>query len=332
MCLLLASPVAIFAQESAPEANSTKSEAPPALPSTATLPKDYPVVSIQTPCPKSAAKRECQTIVTRKEFEDLVNVMNPRMIKPERQDLADTYGRVLALSEEALKKGLDRDPRVQAQLRYIRVHTLANAMAKELYMEALASPSEDAEKYYAEHKSLFEHFNLERLFVPKEKRVEQPKSADLESAMQHTSDSSEKEMKALAEQVYTRAQAGEDFAKLQKEVFQQAGIATEPTVKVEDLRRGDLSDLQNVVFDLTPGKISPLLDDYNGYFIYKMVSREVPPFQAVRQQVTVRMQNDKSTEAVKNIEKLFKAHVNTEYFDKYDPPPPNPNEPEMESD
>src|SRR5207253_7252289 len=143
---------------------------------------------------------------------------------------------------------------------------------------------------------------LERIFVPKEKRVEQPKSADLESAMQHTSDSSEKEMKALAEQVYTRAQAGEDFAKLQKEVFQQAGIATDPTVKVEDLRRGDLSDVQNVVFDLTPGKVSPLLNDYNGYFIYKMVSREVPPFQAVRQQVTVRMQNDKSTEAVKNIE------------------------------
>src|SRR5438105_7662450 len=164
VCLLLTSAVAVSAQEAAAE--NDKQSAPAALPLTTTLPKDYPVVSISTPCPKAAAKRGCKMVVTRQEFEDLVNSMNPRMIKPERHELAESYGRALALSQEALKKGLDRDPRVQAQLRYQRLYALASAMAREIYKETLASPSEDAEKYYATHKSAFERFNFERLYIP----------------------------------------------------------------------------------------------------------------------------------------------------------------------
>ena len=329
-CLLLTSAVAVSAQE---PAGGTKEAAPAALPLTTTLPKNYPVVSMTTACPKSAAKRGCSTVVTRDEFEALVNAMNPRMIKPERHELAENYGRVLALSQLALKKGLDRDPHVQAQLRYQRLHALASAMAREIYKDTLASPSEDAEKYYAAHKSAFERFNFERLYIPKQKRTEVAKASDLESAVQQANaDQPDKQMTALAEQVYARAQAGEDFAKLQKEVFQQAGIETDPNVKVDDIRRGDFSDAQAVAFDLTPGKMTPVIADYNGYFIYKLVSRTVPPFEEVRPQVTVRMQNDKSTQAVKNIEKLYNAKVNNAYFEKYDPPPPSDNEPELDTD
>src|SRR5581483_9086350 len=141
--------------------------------------------------------------------ENLVKDINARMIKPERRDLAETYARVLALSQEAMKKGLDRDPRVQAQLHYLRLQTLANATAKKIYLDSLASPSEDAEKYYQTHKPLFERFNFERLYIPKQKRGEKPRSTDT-AATPDTPDPSEKEMKALADQTYARAQTGED--------------------------------------------------------------------------------------------------------------------------
>jgi hypothetical protein len=315
------------------------SDVPPVLPSTATLPPDYSVITIQTTCPKSAAKSktaaqgDCKITVTRKDFEDLVNATNPRMVKGERRELAATYGKVLALSQEAIKRGLDRNPRVQAQIRYLRLHTLANAMAMEIYKDALASPLGDAEKYYATHGALFERFTFERIFVPRQKPTSAPQSpAELEAAAPRNSDTSEKEMQELAKQVYARAVAGEDFAKLQQEVFKTAGVTSDPSVKLEDLRRGDLSEVQNVVFDLAPGNLSPVLTDQTGFFIYKLVSRVVPPFESVREQVTVRMQNDRSAEAVSRIEKLSKAHVNAAYFDKYDPPPPNPNEPDVDSD
>jgi hypothetical protein len=325
--------------KSDPEAKTTANEKDN-LPSTATLPKSYPVITAKGPCPasnakpKAAAKAECKVIVTREEFEALVNGMNPHMVKGERQVLANAYGKALALAMEATRRGLDQDPRLQAQLRYSRLIMLANATSKELYNDALASPEEDAEKYYAVHKHLFERFTFDRIYVPLEKRsaVALDPQGTTTSTEASGDNLHEKDMKELAEQVYSRALAGESFDKLQKEVFKTAEISTEPNTKVEDLRRGDLSEVQNVIFDLEPGKISPLLVDQTGYFIYKLVSRTVPPFDSVKQQVTVRMQNDKSAEGIKRIEKLSKAEVNGTYFEKYDPPPPDPNEPETDQD
>ena len=322
--------------KSEPEAKPTKADAP-TLPSTATLPKSYPVITAKGQCPKSAAnsktagRTECTVRLSREEFEALVNGINPGMVKGERRVLASTYGKALALAQEAARRGLDRDPRLQAQIEYSRLILLANAMSKELYKDSLKSTDADAEKYYASHKSLFERFTFDRIFIPLEKRPASPSASGGVDASQAT-DLQQKEMKELAEQVYTRAVAGEAFEKLQKEVFKTAEIATEPTTKVEDLRRGDLSDVQNVIFNLEPGRISALLTDDTGYFIYKMVSRTVPPFAEVKTQVTVRMQSDNSSEAVRKIERLSGAKVNDAYFDKYDPPPPSKEDVELDND
>jgi hypothetical protein len=318
------------------EAKAAKSEAP-ALPSTTTLSKNFPVVTAKGPCPKSAAsktapKSRCMVTLGREEFEALVNSLNPDMVKGERRVLAAAYGKALALALEATRRGLDRDPRVQAQLHYNRLILLANAMSKELYKDAMASPEEDAEKYYAVHKSLFERFTFDRIYIPLEKQPAAPEQGTVAVPAAQENDLQQKEMKELAEKVYARAQAGEDFDKLQKEAAQTAGMATDPNIKVEDLRRGDLSDVQNVIFDLQPGKISGLLTDNSGYFIYKLVSRIAPPFETVKPQVTVRMQNDKSASGISQIEKMSDAEVNSAYFDKYDPPPPAENEGDMDSD
>jgi hypothetical protein len=320
--------------KSEPEA---KADSAP-LPSTETLPKSYPVITAKRACPKSAAKKttaktECKVTLSRQDFEALVNGLNPGMVKGERRVLASTYGKALALAQEASRGGLDRDPRLRAQLEYSRLILLANAMSKEIYKDSLKSTDGDAEKYYASHKSLFERFTFDRIFIPLEKRAASPsKSGGVEVDSQPGSDLQQKEMKELAEHVYARAVAGESFEKLQIEVFKTAEIATEPNIKVEDLRRGDLSQVQNVIFNLEPGKISTLLTDDTGYFIYKMVSRIVPPFAEVKTQVTVRMQGDNSAEAVRKIEKLSNAQVNDAYFDKYDPPPPSKDEVDMDND
>jgi hypothetical protein len=309
------------------------------LPSTTTLPKNYPVITAKGPCPnsaahaKSAAASECKVTVSREEFEALVNGMNPQMVKGERRVLADAYGKALALSLEATRRGLDRDPRLQAQLRYSRLIMLANAMSKEIYKDALNGRAQDAEHYYSLHKSQFERFNFERLYIPLEKRASSPsQSTIVETASEKPEDLKKDEMKQLADQMYARALAGEDFGKLQKEVFQTAGIASDANIKVEDLRRGDLSDVQNVIFDLKPNQISSVLTDQTGYFIYKLVSRTVPPFETVKPQVTVRMQNDKSAQGIRSIEKAAQAEVNSAYFDKYDPPEPSKEDADMDSD
>ena len=331
--LAICSILSASAQEKGEPAKPEESK----LPSTATLPKNYPVITAKGPCPKSAAHpkpgAECKVTISREEFEALVNGMNPQMVKGERRVLADAYGKALALSLEATRRGLDRDPRLQAQIRYSRLIMLANAMSKELYKNALDSRDQGAEQYYAAHKSLFERFTFERLFIPLEKRASTPsQSTTVETASEKPEDLKQEEMKQLAQQMYSRALAGEDFQKLQKEVFKAADIASDPNIKVEDLRRGDLSDVQNVIFDLKPNQISSLLTDQTGYFIYKLVSRTVPPFETVKPQVTVRMQNDKSAQGIRDIEKTAEAQVNAAYFEKYDPPKPSAEDADMDSD
>jgi hypothetical protein len=137
-------------------------------------------------------------------------------------------------------------------------------------------------------------------------------------------------MLKLAETIHARAIAGEDFAALQKEVATQAGLTQEVNVTLEDMVRGTLSPNHQQVFDLAPGAVSPLLTDASGHYIYKLVLRQSPSFDHIQGQVAVALQNQRLRESLNNIQDH--STVDAAYFDKYDPPPPNPNEPEGDDD
>ncbi|HVO79320.1 MAG TPA: peptidyl-prolyl cis-trans isomerase [Terriglobales bacterium] len=305
------------------------------LPLTTTLPRNYPVITAQGVCSagkpggQRGAKSGCPVVVTRAEFEELVEALNPKMLKKERHDLAQNYAQLLALSQEAIRKGLDKEPRVRALVEYSRITALASAISKDIYGNAVAASPEQVQEYYQRHKANFDLFTFQRLFIPKEKQGE---SMSLEDAAKGDSPSSEAAMKALAESMHRRAVAGEDFMALQKEVFAQAGIKTEPDVNMQNVGRGSLPKAQEEIFDLAPGSISSVVTDDTGYYIYKLMSKQTPAFDSVREQVQVSMQNQGTHEAFAQIQKLSQAQVNESYFDKYDAPPPNPNRPDADDD
>jgi hypothetical protein len=302
---------------------------PVSLPLTTTLARDYPVITVPSPCPKSASKPGgCNTVVTREEFEDLVKAINPRMIKLERHQLAQNYGKMLALENEALREGLDKKPEMRALLRYMRASALGGGAYKQTVREASDNPGEAVEKFYKANQASYDRYNLQRLFIPLAKPHRQ--SASMETiGTEDDASAATQEMKALAEKMQARAAAGEDFVALQKEVFAQAGIQADPKVAVEDVMRGTLSAEQNQAFDLPQGKVSPVIADATGYFVYKMVSKRTPEFAAVKEQVAIEMANKRIAAELKRIEN---AKINETYFDKYDAPPPDPNEPEVDDD
>jgi hypothetical protein len=317
----------------AQEADQADQGATPALPSTKTLPANYPVITVRGECPKTPAKAStaarCDTVVTRQEFEELIEAINPRMPKYERQDLAKNYGQMLALAQEALKKGLDKNPGVQQLIRYVRTTALGGAAFKQVQRAASEGSGEDVDKYYAANKSKFERFNFERIFIPVEKQAQ---AASLEEVGKNEAEmaSTEPQMKELAVKVQARAAAGEDFARLQKEAAAQAGIQREVSVKLDDMLRGTLPPGHKQAFELAPGAVSPLISDASGYYIYKLVSKNAPPLEGIRSQVELTMQNDKMSKVLDRIK--GRSAVNQSYFEKYDPPAPDPNEPEVDDD
>ncbi len=305
-----------------------------ALPSTRTLARDYPVITVANACPRTAGKTvtkpgsDCKTVITREEFEELVNAVNPRMIKVERRQLAQNYGRMLALENEALREGIDKKPEMQALLRYVRASALGGGAYRQVLREAGENSEAEVEKFYQANQSSYERYTLQRLFIPMVKQQRQAKSLEEVSADDGRAASAE-EMKALAGKMRVRAAAGEDFIALEKEIFQQSGLSGEPNVLMEDLMRGTLPKDHNQVFELSPGGVSALIVDANGYYVYKVISKKTPAFPTIREQVAIEMENKRTAAALKKIENV---KVNDTYFEKYDPPAPNPNEPEVDDD
>src|SRR5581483_7929351 len=305
----------------------------PSLPLTTTLPRSYPVITVQSDCPKAASKvagkaeAHCKTVITRAEFEELVQAINPRMTKAERRQLAQNYARMLALSNEALNRGVDKRPEVQALLRYVKASALGGALYKQVLRTANAHSDEDVEKYYHAHVSAFDRYNFQRLFIP---ATRQGGPATPDAVAYKTDETSTAEaMKALAEKIHARAVAGEDFVALQKEAFEQGGIKSEPHIEVFDVARGSLPAEDNQVFALAPGTVSSIIAGPTGYTIYKLISKQTPPFESIKDQVSIEMENHHSEEALKKIEKI---QVNDSYFEKYDAPAPSADEPEVDDD
>lgn len=302
---------------------------PVTLPLTTTLARDYPVITVQSDCPKAAPKAGgCKTVITRQEFEELVNAINPRMIKLERRQLAQNYGKMLALENDALRHGIDKKPEMQALLRYVKASALGGGAYRQVLHEAAENSGEDIEKFYKANQASYDRYTMQRLFIPMVKQQGEAKSLETIAAEDDRA-ASAKEMKALAEKMQARAAAGEDFAALQKEIFQQSGITGEPSVEVADVMRGALPKEHNQVFDLPPGKASGLIVETNGYYVYKVISRRTPALATIREQVTIELENKRTAAALKKIENVT---VNDAYFEKYDAPAPNPNEPEVDDD
>jgi hypothetical protein len=335
-CLVVAACQLSMAQKVKPVAADT---AEGSLPSTATLPRGYPVLTVEGACPastaaKTAASKRCATTVTREDFEELVNAVNPKMTKLERRQLADNYGHMLALSQEAQRRGLDRKPEVRALLNYARMTTLAGAFSKDLYREAQNPSHEEVEKYFAANRPFFTKYSFLRIYIPRERQGgETPAGTnqDLEQSLSDKQGSSADAMKSLADEVQKQAAGGEDFAALQERVFEVAGIKSAVQVKME-YEPGQLPKTQDPAFQLAVGAVSGVLPDDSGFYIYKLLGKQTPELKNVREEVVTHMQTQTTNQALKKIESFAKTRVNEDYFNKYQPPAPNPNEPDVDDD
>src|SRR3954469_1727184 len=123
-----------------------------------------PVLTLEGFCaePKAGAA-ECKTVITRAEFDRLASALQPDMAPQQRANLADVYSKVLVLSSQAAKRGLEKDPESAEILRYQHMSTLAQILLRELQREAQNIPAPELEAYYKEHAKDFEEATLRRL-------------------------------------------------------------------------------------------------------------------------------------------------------------------------
>jgi hypothetical protein len=301
-----------------PGAAGQKDPVPPAQapgPAKKEIPLDAPVITIKGVCPVGTAAADCQTVVTRAQFESLVNALNPEMPPETRARFAENYGRLLVVASEARKAGVDKLPGTDQLYEFSQMQVLAQQYGRKLQDDAAQVPERDIETYYREHQKDYDMVQLERVIVPRHRTdAKTPATTPVPTEAQE---------KAYAEKIRQRWIAGEDPTKLQQETYKHESLdAAPPAIAVGERRRNGLPMTQQTVFDLKAGDVSEPFADPAAFFIYKVVKRESKSLADVREEIKKTLTAERLQKSMEKVTKAAEASLNQTYFE---PTPPAVN-------
>jgi len=355
LCVLLATltwgqtqPGTTPAQASPPQnPAAAKTPVPPAE-----VPENAVVLTIKGVCPPvpkttavsttgaskttAAAKKpaDCKTEITRAQFEKMTGALqqgpNPLNAQQKRQ-LAAQLPQLMAMSDAAKAKGLDKSARFAETMKFVKMRILSAELQRAVLEEADKVPPEKIAEYYKNNPEAFEQFTLERLFIPRYKQAEaedkdkegtkepekptEEQQKAKEAADQANREKGEQELNKLADSLRERAAAGEDFAKLQKEAFDGTGTkVANPTVTLPPMRRTGLPAAHAAVFDLKVGELSAVISDNGGHYIYKVVKKELLPLDQVKEEIHTKLKGERLKEMMDKYTNSFQATTNEAYF------------------
>ena len=134
---------------------------------------DDPVITVNGFCavPPPPANA-CKTVITRAQFEKLTEALQPGMSLSLRLNVANAYARNLRMSAAAEKRGLDKTPAFEEEMRYARMQLLSQDLSRALQTEANNITDADLEDYYKKNQSSYEQATVARIFVPRAKQID----------------------------------------------------------------------------------------------------------------------------------------------------------------
>jgi parvulin-like peptidyl-prolyl isomerase len=301
---------------------SASSAAPAATATPAEVAPDAAVITLPGVCDNPPADQskaaDCKTVVTRAEFEQLLEAINQsRMPPPVRRQLANQYAMLVVMANEAHKMGVDKGPKFEQQLRIQRMQAMATQLRQALQEKAGDVPDKDIEDYYHKNAASYEQASLQRIFIPRSRQLDTSKDKEkpTEAETKKRQEEGDAAMKTEAEALQKRAAAGEDFNKLQEEAFTFAGLkAKAPQTSMGNLRRASLPPDQAAVFDLKTGEVSQLIADPSGYFIYKMGEKQTTSLESAKEEIHNTLRTQRMQESMQSIQQSAKPTLNDAYF------------------
>jgi PPIC-type PPIASE domain len=349
----------------APTGSQGTPQAPvPPVDKSASVPADAVVITVDGVCPpqpkpasagtaaKTAAKpasaksatANCKTVITKAQFEKLAGAVAPSVTPQLKKQLGSAMPRFIALSAEAKKEGIDKTDEYKEMLKFVQMQVLTNQLQRKIQKEAAEVPPAEVEKYYKDNPEAYAQYNFDRLFVQrtkqgdtemkdedeKDQKLTEEQQKAKEAAEKARADETEKAMTKVADDLRARAAKGEDFAKLQKEAFEAAGMKVDtPNVVLSNVRRTGLQAAHAAAFDLKPGEVSQVISDPGGHYIYKLNSTSQLPFDQAKNEIHSKLQNDRMREKMDKLNSSFTSELNPEYFGVGGSLPPHPQRPGM---
>lgn len=279
-------------------------------PASAEVPPDTPVVTLDGVCDRSqvSGAKGCRTIITRAQMDSLIDALAPGTPQAARRQFAINYARLLAASGVAQRQHLEKNPAVanalQAQMKLVRMQVLANTLYHQIEEQADNVAASEIQKYYADHLANFDQGEVRRLSISKSAPTTSGQHLDAMA------------VKAEADELRSRAAAGEDFDQLQQQALKDLGItAAMPPTKLNMVRRTSLPPDEAKVFDLKPGEVSPVLDSPGALVILKLQSKQSMPAEAAQPEIKSILKRERLQQELQNATKSVKAQFNLTYLD-----------------
>ncbi len=311
------------------------------VPEKAQVPPEAAVITVEGICDKPSndlTNADCKTVITRAEFERIMNSVQPDMPEGQRRQFAANYALLLVVAHEAHKEGLDQGPQFEERLKLSRMQLLMQQLGQSLRTKAAQIPDKDISDYYSSHPAEYEEATVEQLYVPRPGKPVAPKAKAVAGAA--TPVDPDVAAKKKAEALRARAVAGESFEKLQAEAFLFAGIKDKPPETRKVLRSSHMPPAHAAVMSLTPGSVSSVISDNNGYFVYKVEKKETATLDSVRSEIHNILQTQRMQASIQALQHEAIPKLDDRFFGAPAPqpgapgagaapasPPPNPGAP-----
>ena len=309
-------------QTTRPSLNSgpeTKAPQQPAEAKASSIPSDAVVITLEGVCDNPPADKtasaNCKTVVTRAEFEELINAAAPNIPPSARRQLATRYAMGLAMAQQAHAMGVDKGPKFDEMMKLARMQVAAQQLSQTLQERAAQISDKDIEDYYKANPEAYQEVSLQRLFIPLSKQTAPSKVKVTEAETKARKDAGDAAMKTEADTLHKRAVAGEDFTKLQAEAFTAAGYKTPPpSAQPEKIRRSSLPPSQLAVMDLKPGEVSSVMSDALGYTIYKLKEKDTVPLEGAREEIRTTLKSQRLQQSMQSVQQAATPNLNEDYF------------------
>ena len=305
----------------APEAQALSAPAKSAD-SASAVAEGQAVITVRGLCAEEAGNKKqagnpCSKQITRKDFERLMNALNPggQNISPSgRQNLAQAYVEALAFEEAARKARTEDTEEFREVMFWVRLRTIGDFYRRKLQEKYRNPAPEEIDTYYQEHIGSFERVHLLRILVPRENSSGGDK------------DEFDKKALAAAQAARTRAVNGEAVEQIQKDVYAGLGLERPPATDLGTYRRADFMEKEAAdVFSLQAGEVSPVETEAKSYVIYKVASKETLKEDQVKADIARDIAQQKYRDALKAVMDPTQADFNEQYFGRM--PPKLPMEP-----
>jgi hypothetical protein len=286
---------------------------------------DAPVITINGLCDNppadKAADPNCKTVITRAEFEKILDAVQPNMPPRVRRQFAMRYSSALVTAQKAHEMGLDQGPKFEDRMKLARIQILSQSFNQAVQEKAGQSSDQDIEDYYHNKSADYEEADLQRIFVPRSQQLPTSKVKLSDAAEKKRQKNAEEIMQKEADKVRARAVAGEDFAKLQEEAYALAALKGKaPSTKMGKVRRSSLPPAHAPVMDLKTGEISHVLSDQSGYFIYKVGAKDVEALDKVKEDIRGTLRTQRMQEQMQSVQQSATPTLDESYFGPEMPP------------